>query len=398
MKYHRIFTIVIDSFGIGAMDNAAEYGDTGCDTFGHIADKVPEIKIPNLIRMGLTQLHPAPVLTSPQPSDSIGKYARLNEKSNGKDTMTGHWEMMGLEIKTPFQTFTDTGFPKELIEALEKETGHRVIGNKAASGTEILDELAEEEIKTGAMIVYTSSDSVLQICGNEETFGLDELYRCCKIARELTMKPEWKVGRVIARPYVGKKKGEFKRTANRHDYALKPYGKTAMDALKEAGFDVISIGKIRDIFDGEGITQAIRSKSSVQGMEQTIECLDQAFTGLCFTNLVDFDALWGHRRNPQGYAEELEKFDVLLGQFLEKMKEEDLVIVTADHGNDPTFKGTDHTKERVPFLAYSPSMKTSGRIDDQNCFAVIGATIADNFGVAMPEGTIGTSILKQLPA
>ena len=310
--------------------------------------------------------------------------------------MTGHWEMMGLEIKTPFQTFTDTGFPKELIEALEKETGHRVIGNKAASGTEILDELAEEEIKTGAMIVYTSSDSVLQICGNEETFGLDELYRCCKIARELTMKPEWKVGRVIARPYVGKKKGEFKRTANRHDYALKPYGKTAMDALKEAGFDVISIGKIRDIFDGEGITQAIRSKSSVQGMEQTIEFLDQDFTGLCFTNLVDFDALWGHRRNPQGYAEELEKFDVLLGQFLEKMKEEDLVIVTADHGNDPTFKGTDHTKERVPFLAYSPSMKTSGRIDDQNCFAVIGATIADNFGVAMPEGTIGTSILKQL--
>ena len=396
MKYRRIFTIVIDSFGIGAMDNAADYGDVGCDTFGHIADKVPEIKIPNLIRMGLTQLHPAPVLTSPQPSECIGKYARLNEKSNGKDTMTGHWEMMGLEIKTPFQTFTDTGFPKELIEALEKETGHRVIGNKAASGTEILDELAEEEIKTGAMIVYTSSDSVLQICGNEETFGLDELYRCCKIARELTMKPEWKVGRVIARPYVGKKKGEFKRTANRHDYALKPYGKTAMDALKEAGFDVISIGKIRDIFDGEGITKAIRSKSSVQGMEQTIECLDQDFTGLCFTNLVDFDALWGHRRNPQGYAEELEKFDVLLGQFLDKMKEDDLVIVTADHGNDPTFKGTDHTKERVPFLAYSPSMKTSGRIDDQNCFAVIGATIADNFGVAMPKGTIGTSILKQL--
>ena len=396
MKYRRIFTIVIDSFGIGAMDNAADYGDVGCDTFGHIADKVPEIKIPNLIRMGLTQLHPAPVLTSPQPSECIGKYARLNEKSNGKDTMTGHWEMMGLEIKTPFQTFTDTGFPKELIEALEKETGHRVIGNKAASGTEILDELAEEEIKTGAMIVYTSSDSVLQICGNEETFGLDELYRCCKIARELTMKPEWKVGRVIARPYVGKKKGEFKRTANRHDYALKPYGKTAMDALKEAGFDVISIGKIRDIFDGEGITQAIRSKSSVQGMGQTIECLDQDFTGLCFTNLVDFDALWGHRRNPQGYAEELEKFDVLLGQFLDKMKEDDLVIVTADHGNDPTFKGTDHTKERVPFLAYSPSMKTSGRIDDQNCFAVIGATIADNFGAAMPEGTIGTSILEQL--
>ncbi len=396
MKYRRIFTIVIDSFGIGAMDNAAEYGDSGCDTFGHIADKVPQIKIPNLIRMGLTELHPAPVLTGPQPTERIGKYARLNEASNGKDTMTGHWEMMGLEIKIPFQTFTDTGFPEELIDALEKETGHRVVGNKAASGTEILDELAEEEIKTGAMIVYTSSDSVLQICGNEETFGLDELYRCCKIARELTMKPEWRVGRVIARPYVGRKKGDFKRTSNRHDYALKPYGKTAMDALKTAGFDVISIGKIHDIFDGEGITEAERSKSSVQGMEQTIEKLNQDFTGLCFTNLVDFDALWGHRRNPQGYAEELEKFDVLLGKFLEKMNEDDLIIVTADHGNDPTFKGTDHTKERVPFLAYSPSMKTSGRITDQNCFAVIGASIADNFGVKMPEGTVGTSILGQL--
>ena len=396
MKYRRIFTIVIDSFGIGAMDNAAEYGDTGCDTFGHIADKVPEIKIPHLIHMGLTQLHPAPVLTSPQPSDRIGKYARLNEKSNGKDTMTGHWEMMGLEIKTPFQTFTDTGFPKELIEALEKETGHRVIGNKAASGTEILDELAEEEIKTGAMIVYTSSDSVLQICGNEETFGLDELYRCCKIARELTMKPEWKVGRVIARPYVGKKKGEFKRTANRHDYALKPYGKTAMDALKEAGFDVISIGKIRDIFDGEGITQAIRSKSSVQGMEQTIECLDQDFTGLCFTNLVDFDALWGHRRNPEGYAAELERFDVKLGEFLKVLRDDDLLMITADHGNDPTYTGTDHTREYVPLLLYSPKLTIRGSLPESDSFADIGATIAANFGVAMPEKTIGTPMKEIL--
>ena len=396
MKYRRIFTIVIDSFGIGAMDNAAEYGDTGCDTFGHIADKVPEIKIPNLIRMGLTQLHPAPVLTSPQPSDRIGKYARLNEKSNGKDTMTGHWEMMGLEIKTPFQTFTDTGFPKELIEALEKETGHRVIGNKAASGTEILDELAEEEIKTGAMIVYTSSDSVLQICGNEETFGLDELYRCCKIARELTMKPEWKVGRVIARPYVGKKKGEFKRTSNRHDYALKPFGKTALDALKKAGLDVISIGKIKDIFDGEGITRALKSKSSVHGMEQTIEMAKEPFHGLCFVNLVDFDALWGHRRDPQGYAREIEKFDVNLGVLLDVLKEEDLLIITADHGNDPTYTGTDHTREKVPFLAYSPSMKESGELEECDTFAVVGATVADNFEVAMPENTIGKSLLEKL--
>ena len=393
-KFKRIFTIVIDSFGAGAMPDAAEYGDAGTDTMGHISENVDEFKIPNLQKLGIANLHPLKQVEAIE--RPMGYYSFLKEASTGKDTMTGHWEMMGLHITTPFKTFTETCFPKELIDELEKRTGHKVIGNKSSSGTEILDELAEEEIATGNMIVYTSADSVLQICGNEETFGLDELYRCCEIARDITMKDEWKVGRIIARPYVGKKKGEFKRTANRHDYALKPYGKTAMDALKEAGFDVISIGKIRDIFDGEGITQAIRSKSSVQGMEQTIECLDQDFTGLCFTNLVDFDALWGHRRNPQGYAEELEKFDVLLGQFLEKMKEDDLVIVTADHGNDPTFKGTDHTKERVPFLAYSPSMKTSGRIDDQNCFAVIGATIADNFGVAMPEGTIGTSILNKL--
>ena len=396
MKYHRIFTIVIDSFGIGAMDNAADYGDVGCDTFGHIADKVPEIKIPNLIRMGLTQLHPAPVLTSPQPSDRIGKYARLNEKSNGKDTMTGHWEMMGLEIKTPFQTFTDTGFPKELIEALEKETGHRVIGNKAASGTEILDELAEEEIKTGAMIVYTSSDSVLQICGNEETFDLQNLYRCCEIAREITMKDEWRVGRVIARPYIGKKKGEFKRTSNRHDYALKPTGLTTLNVLKDHGFDVIGVGKIHDIFCGEGITETHHSDSSVHGMEQTIEICKRDFRGLCFVNLVDFDALWGHRRNVEGYGKEIEKFDKNLGVLLEEMRENDLLILTADHGNDPTYTGTDHTREYVPFIAYSKRMKNGGAIKDEDTFAVIGASVAENFGVPMPEGTIGHSVLKEL--
>ena len=391
-QFKRAFVIVLDSLGIGNAKDAADYNDFNSNTLKHIDDTIP-LKIPNLRSLGIDRI--CPISKIDTPLDHAYALA-MNEASLGKDTLTGHYEIMGLLVTKPFKTFTETGFPKELLDELSARTGRVIIGNKSASGTEILDELAEEEIATGHMIVYTSADSVLQICGNEETFGLDELYRCCKIARELTMKPEWKVGRVIARPYVGKKKGEFKRTANRHDYALKPYGKTAMDALKEAGFDVISIGKIRDIFDGEGITQAIRSKSSVQGMEQTIECLDQDFTGLCFTNLVDFDALWGHRRNPQGYAEELEKFDVLLGQFLEKMKEDDLVIVTADHGNDPTFKGTDHTKERVPFLAYSPSMKTSGRIDDQNCFAVIGATIADNFGAAMPKGTIGTSVLEQL--
>ena len=393
-KYQRIFTIVIDSFGIGAMPNAAEYGDEGCDTCGHIDQSVSEFHIPNLVRLGLGRLHP---LTHADRCEEVKGYqARLLESSVGKDTMTGHWELMGLHITKPFQTFTETGFPKELLDELSRRTGRVIIGNKSASGTEILDELAEEEIATGHMIVYTSADSVLQICGNEETFGLDELYRCCEIARELTMKDEWKVGRVIARPYVGKKRGEFKRTSNRHDYALKPYGKTTLDALKQAGLDVISIGKIKDIFDGEGITEAYKSKSSVHGMEQTIDMQKKDFHGLVFTNLVDFDALWGHRRNADGYARELERFDEKLGIFLENMRDDDLLMITADHGTDPTFKGTDHTKEIVPLLMYSPSMKQDGKLSDQETFAVVGATIAENFGVKMPEGTIGHSLLSCL--
>lgn len=390
-KFKRVFVIVIDSFGIGAMPNAVEYGDEGSDTCGHIDESVSEFKIPNLAKLGLGRLHPLKHV--PYNGKIVGYQARLMEASAGKDTMTGHWELMGLHVAKPFQTFTETGFPKELIEELSERTGHTIIGNKSASGTEILDELAEQEIAFGHMIVYTSADSVLQICGNEETFGLEELYRCCEIARELTMRDEWKVGRVIARPYVGKRRGEFQRTSNRHDYALKPSGKTALDALKAHGFDVISVGKIRDIFDGEGITESCKSTSSVHGMEQTIEMLEKEFHGLVFTNLVDFDALWGHRRDVVGYAKELECFDEKLGIFLERMSEEDLVIITADHGTDPTFKGTDHTKEMVPFLAYSPSMKESRKLPDQDTFGVVGATAADNFGVEMPEGTIGTSLL-----
>ena len=393
-KYKRIFTIVVDSLGIGAMEDSEKFGDVGVDTLGHIAESVETFNIPNLQKLGMANLHP---MKNVSPVEKpLGYFMEMNETSVGKDTMTGHWEMMGLNIDKPFKTFTDTGFPKELIEELEKRTGHKVIGNKSASGTEILDELAEEEIATGNMIVYTSADSVLQICGNEETFGLDELYRCCEIARELTMKDEWKVGRIIARPYVGKKKGEFKRTANRHDYALKPYGRTALNALKDSNFDVISVGKINDIFDTEGITEAYKSKSSVHGMEQTIEIAEKDFTGLCYVNLVDFDALWGHRRDPKGYAEELEKFDVKLGELLEKLNDDDLLIITADHGNDPTYTGTDHTRERVPFIAYSPSMKGYGKLERAKTFAVVGATIADNFDVKMPENTIGTTVLDKL--
>lgn len=393
-KYKRVFTIVIDSLGAGDAVDAAAFGDAGTDTLGHIAESVGNLHIPNLQKLGIANMKPlkniAPVETPK------AYYTRLNEASNGKDTMTGHWEMMGLHITKPFLTFTEHGFPKELIEELEKRTGHKVIGNKSASGTVILDELGEEEIATGHMIVYTSADSVLQICGNEETFGLDELYRCCEIARKITMKDEWKVGRVIARPYVGKKKGEFKRTSNRHDYALKPFGRTALNVLKDAGYDVISVGKIYDIFDGEGITESNRSKSSVHGMEQTIEIAQRDFTGLCFVNLVDFDALWGHRRNVTGYAQELERFDVKLGELLEVLNEDDLLIITADHGNDPTYTGTDHTREKVPFLAYSSSMKEPKKLKEASTFAIIGATITDNFGLPMPEGTIGSSILEEL--
>ncbi len=392
--FKRIFTIVIDSLGVGEMEDAAAYGDAGTDTLGHIAASVKELRIPNLQKLGMANLHS---MTGVSPvEEPSGYYMKLKEASTGKDTMTGHWEMMGLHITKPFRTFTETGFPQELIDELSQKTGRTIIGNKSASGTEILEELAEEEIATGHMIVYTSADSVLQICGNEETFGLEELYRCCEIAREITMKDEWKVGRVIARPYVGRKKGEFKRTSNRHDYALKPYGRTALNVLKDAGLDVISVGKIFDIFDGEGLTESNKSKSSVHGMEQTIEIAEREFNGLCYVNLVDFDALWGHRRNVEGYAKELEQFDEKLGILLGKLREDDLLIITADHGNDPTHTGTDHTREKVPFLVYSPSMEGAGALPEEESFAVVGATIADNFGLEMPEGTIGHSVLGKL--
>lgn len=394
MRFNRIFVIVLDSLGIGPMADSARFDDAGADTLGHISETVEHLDIPNLQRLGLANLK---ALKQVKPAEHPeGYFMAMNEASNGKDTMTGHWEMMGIRTDKPFITFTEHGFPKELIDELEKRCGRKIIGNKAASGTEILEELGEQEVNEGKLIVYTSADSVLQICGNEETMGLETLYHYCEIARELTMRDEWRVGRVIARPYVGKKRGEFKRTSNRHDYALKPTGPTALNALKDAGYDVISVGKINDIFVGEGITESNHSDSSVHGMQQTIDIAKRDFKGLCFTNLVDFDALWGHRRNPVGYGEEIEKFDKKLGELLPLLREDDLLILTADHGNDPTYKGTDHTREQVPFIAYSPSDTESGKLDTSDTFAVIGATIADNFGVRMPEGTIGTSMLDQI--
>lgn len=393
MRFKRVINIVMDSVGIGAAHDAEKYGDLNTDTFGNIAKFVGGLNLPNLEELGLGNLHEIQGVNKVENPKAY--YQRLVEASVGKDTMTGHWEMMGLYIDKPFITFTDTGFPDDLLDALEKETGYGILGNKAASGTEIIDELGEEHMRTKKMIVYTSADSVLQIAAHEAVFGLDELYRVCEIARELTMKEEWMVGRVIARPFIGDKAGNFTRTANRHDYALKPFGRTTLDDLKDADFDVISVGKIIDIFDGEGITEAHRSKSNYHGMEQTIDLVkNNDFEGFLFVNLVDFDALWGHRRNPQGYADQLIEFDTQLGELLPFIKEDDLLIITADHGNDPTHTGTDHTREEVPVIYYSPSLNGNGLLSTGDTFADIAATIADNFNVKAPE--YGTSHLSEL--
>ena len=377
-KFKRIFLVVMDSLGIGYDTEAKKFGDEGANTLSHIIDSVEKVDMPNLHKLGMTNLIKNEKVNY---NDKPQAYCmKVHELSNAKSTMEGHFEMMGVLTKVPFLVFTENGFPEELVDELEKRTGHKVIGNKAASGTEIIKELGEEEMKTGNMIVYTSADSVLQICGNEETFGLDELYRCCEIAREITMKPEWKVGRVIARPYKGTNKDNFERTSNRRDYAVKPPIPTALNILQDNKYDVIGIGKIHDIFSGEGIGKTFHSDSSVHGMEQTIdELVNDDFTGFCFVNLVDFDAKWGHRRNPVGYAQEIEKFDKNLGVFLDKMKEDDLLMITADHGNDPTFKGTDHTREYVPLLIYSKAYKNPQMLKDQESFAIMGNMILENF-------------------
>lgn len=385
----RIFVIVLDSLGVGAMADAQAYGDGGANTLAHISGAAGPLAIPNLLGLGLGALCPLP--GTPVPDAFTGRATRMHESSAGKDTMTGHWEMMGLRTAEPFQTFTQTGFPQALLDELARRTGRGVIGNKAASGTAILDELAPRQLKTGELIVYTSADSVLQICGSEEAMGLEELYRCCEIARGLTLDGPWRVGRVIARPYVGRAPGAFKRTHNRRDYAVPPPGPTALDALKGAGYDVIGVGKISDIFAGQGLTESYHSESSVHGMQQAVEVAGRDFNGLCFVNLVDFDALWGHRRDPVGYARELERFDEGLGRLLPLIREGDRLFITADHGNDPTHTGTDHTREMVPLLAYALGWAPA-RLPDRPAFADLGATVCRAFSVPYPENCIGQPI------
>ena len=390
MKFKRIFTIVMDSVGCGTAPLSYQYGDEGANTIKHISEVMNGIKLPTMEKLGYGFLTD---IKGVKPMNEKGYYGKMDEASKGKDTLTGHWEFMGVLTSKPFKTFTDTGFPKELIDELEQKTGHKVIGNCAASGTEIIKELGEEHIKTGAMIVYTSSDSVLQIACHEKYFGLEELYRCCKIAREICMKDEYMLGRIIARPFVGETASTFTRTTNRHDYALSPTDVTTLDNLNKAGYDVISVGKISDIFNARGITEGNKIKSNHNGMEITTEIAKRDFNGLCFVNLVDFDALYGHRRDPKGYHYALEEFDTDLNNLFKELKDDDLVIVTADHGNDPTWTGTDHTREYVPLLVYSKSI-SKGDLGIRKTFADIGATIAENFNVEAPH--IGTSFLKDL--
>ena len=354
MKFKRIFVIVCDSLGCGTAPRSKEFGDEGANTIGHISEHENGITLPTMESLGYGNLTPIKGVKALEPK--IGYYGKMDEASTGKDTMTGHWEMMGVLTTHPFKTFTDTGFPKELIDKIEAKTGHKIIGNYSASGTEILKVLGEEHIKTGAMIVYTSADSVLQIAAHEKYFGLDELLRCCKITREICMDPKYMVGRIIARPFIGEDKDSFKRTTNRHDYTVSPTDHTTMESLKDKGFASISVGKISDIFNAVGVTEANHITSNHNGMEITTSYLDKDFTGMVFTNLVDFDALYGHRRDAKGYHDAIEEFDTDLANFISKMKDDDLVIVTADHGNDPTWTGTDHTREYVPLLVYSKSI------------------------------------------
>lgn len=394
MKYKRIFVIVMDSAGIGAMKDADKFGDAGTNTWVHTSERCGGLDIPTLNALGIGDL--GKVVGSSIVSHPHAYSLILNEASNGKDTMTGHWEMMGILTTKPFKTFTDTGFPQKLIDELEEKTGRKIIGNIAASGTEIIKQLGEEQMKTGALIVYTSADSVLQIAAHENIIPLAELYRDCEIARDICMRPEYLLGRIIARPYIGDNKDNFKRTSNRHDYALSPTGTTAMNILKNAGYEVSCVGKINDIFNGAGVTRTQRTISNNDGMDKTIEEAKKDYTGLCFVNLVEFDSEYGHRRNPIGYGKAIEDFDKKLKILLDTIKDDDLVMITADHGNDPTHTGTDHTREHVPLLCYSKSIVDGRQLSERNTFADIGATILENFGLKKASNMIGEPIEELL--
>ncbi|MFT9818441.1 phosphopentomutase [Lysinibacillus sp. NPDC056185] len=388
--FEKIHVVVLDSVGIGEAPDAVNFGDVGSHTLGHIAEKMNGLTMPHMESFGLANIEP---LQGMQATDKPKAYfGKMQEASVGKDTMTGHWEIMGLNIDKPFKVYPE-GFPAELIAELEERTGRKVLCNEPASGTQVIEDFGKEHMETGAIIVYTSADPVLQIAAHEEIIPLEELYKICEIARELTLQPEYLVGRVIARPFVGTP-GNFERTSNRHDYALKPFGRTTMNVLKDADLDVIAIGKISDIFNGEGVTDAVRTKNNTDGMDKFAEVVRRDFHGISFLNLVDFDANFGHRRDPLGYGNALQEFDTRLPEITEAMTEDDLLIITADHGNDPTFPGTDHTREYVPLIVYSPRFNGGSELALRETFADIAATVAENFKVEAPE--FGKSFLTNL--
>ncbi|AVK83362.1 phosphopentomutase [Lysinibacillus sp. B2A1] len=388
--FNKIHVVVLDSVGIGEAPDAANFGDVGSHTLGHIAEKMNGLTMPHMEALGLANIEPLQGMQAAEEPKAY--YGKMQEASVGKDTMTGHWEIMGLNIDKPFKVYPE-GFPAELIAELEKRTGRKVLCNKPASGTQVIEDFGKEHMETGAIIVYTSADPVLQIAAHEEIISVEELYKICEIARELTLQPEYLVGRVIARPFIGTP-GSFTRTSNRHDYALKPFGRTTMNVLKDAGLDVIAIGKISDIFNGEGVTDAVRTKNNMDGMDKFAEVVRRDFHGISFLNLVDFDANFGHRRDPLGYGNALQEFDARLPEITETMTEDDLLIITADHGNDPTFHGTDHTREFVPLIIYSPRFKGGHELALRETFADIAATIAENFNVEAPA--FGKSFLNEL--
>lgn len=387
--FKRIHLVILDSVGIGEAPDAQAFNDVGANTLGHIAEKVG-LNIPNMQELGLANI--APLKGISPVKEAKAYYTKLEEQSVGKDTMTGHWELAGLLIDKPFRVFPN-GFPQDLINQIETHTGRKVVGNKPASGTDIIDEFGEHQMQTGDLIIYTSADPVLQIAAHEDIIPLEELYAICEYVRDITKGDPYMIGRIIARPYLGEP-GNFKRTSNRHDYALDPFGDTMLDHLKEAGYDVIGIGKINDIFNGQGVTESVRTDSNMDGVNKLISTIkDKDFIGLSFTNLVDFDALYGHRRNPEGYRDALEEFDARIPELLDALQEEDLLLITADHGNDPTFEGTDHTREYVPLLVYSKKLKKVGELK-QGYFRDISVTILENFKLKAMDN--GKSFLNQL--
>lgn len=389
-RFDRIALIVLDSVGIGALPDAEQFGDRGVHTLGHIAE-TRGLNVPHLARLGLSNIEPVPGV---EPADHPkAHYGKMMEVSAGKDTTTGHWELMGIHTSKPFKTYPE-GFPAALIHAFEERISRKVLGNKPASGTAIIEELGKEHMETGNVIVYTSADSVFQIAAHEEVVPLEELYHICEVARELTLDDRYAVVRVIARPFVGEP-GNFTRTGNRRDYSVKPPEPTVMNALQAGGLDSIAIGKISDIYAGEGVTRSYKTENNMEGVDRLLEVLKGNFHGLAFVNLVDFDSKYGHRRDPEGYGQALEAFDRRIPEILGALDSRDLLIITADHGNDPTHTGTDHTREYVPLLVYSPALSDEGiSLGVRDTFSDVGATVADNFNVTVPNH--GNSFLSEL--